>query len=75
MFAGFNVFVGILNLLPLPPLDGGHLAVVAIERITGRKVDVRRLVPVSAAVAGVLVLLMLTTLYLDVVRPLPNPFQ
>jgi membrane-associated protease RseP (regulator of RpoE activity) len=75
MFAGFNVFVGILNLLPLPPLDGGHLAVVAIEKITRRKVDVRRLVPVSAAVAGVLVLLMLTTLYLDVVRPLPNPFQ
>jgi membrane-associated protease RseP (regulator of RpoE activity) len=75
MFAGFNVFVGILNLLPLPPLDGGHLAVVAIEKVTRRKVDVRRLVPISAAVAGVLILLMLTTLYLDVVRPLPNPFQ
>ncbi|HEV8571776.1 MAG TPA: site-2 protease family protein [Actinomycetota bacterium] len=75
MFAGFNVFVGILNLLPLPPLDGGHLAVVALEKITGRKVDVRRLVPISAAVAGVLILVMLTTLYLDVVRPLPNPFQ
>jgi membrane-associated protease RseP (regulator of RpoE activity) len=75
MFAGFNVFVGILNLLPLPPLDGGHLAVVVIETITRRKVDVRRLVPISAAVAGVLILLMLTTLYLDVVRPLPNPFQ
>jgi membrane-associated protease RseP (regulator of RpoE activity) len=75
MFAGFNVFVGILNLLPLPPLDGGHLAVVGIEKITRRKVDVRRLVPISAAVAGFLILLMLTTLYLDVVRPLPNPFQ
>jgi len=75
MFAGFNVFVGILNLLPLPPLDGGHLAVVVIEKVTRRKVDVRRLVPISAAVAGMLILLMLTTLYLDVVRPLPNPFQ
>jgi membrane-associated protease RseP (regulator of RpoE activity) len=75
LFAVFNVFVGILNLLPLPPLDGGHLAVVAIETVTRRKVDVRRLVPISAAVAGVLILLMLTTLYLDVVRPLPNPFQ
>lgn len=75
MFAGFNVFVGILNLLPLPPLDGGHLAVVGIEKLTRRKVDVRRLVPISAAVAGFLILLMLTTLYLDVVRPLPNPFQ
>ena len=75
MFAGFNVFVGILNLLPLPPLDGGHLAVVVIETVLRRKIDIRRLVPVSAAVAGFLILLMLTTLYLDVVRPLPNPFQ
>jgi membrane-associated protease RseP (regulator of RpoE activity) len=75
MFAGFNVFVGVLNLLPLPPLDGGHLAVVAVEKVIRRKVDIRRLVPISAAVAGFLILLMLTTLYLDVVRPLPNPFQ
>src|SRR5262249_39123763 len=33
----FNVFVGILNLVPLPPLDGGHLAVLAYEKIRRRK--------------------------------------
>ena len=27
-----NIFVGIFNLLPLLPLDGGHLAVVIFER-------------------------------------------
>ena len=50
MFAFVNVFVGLLNLLPLPPFDGGHLAVLAVEKIRGKPVDVRKLVPVSAVV-------------------------
>jgi regulator of sigma E protease len=75
LFAGFNVFVGILNLLPLPPLDGGHLAVVGLEKITGKRVDVRRLLPLTALVVGFLMLFMVSLLYLDVTRPLPNPFR
>lgn len=75
LFAGFNVFVGLLNLLPLPPLDGGHVAVLVWERVTGRRVDVRRLVPLTALVAGFLILFMVSVIFLDVVRPLPNPFQ
>lgn len=75
LFAGFNVFVGVLNLLPLPPLDGGHLAVVAVEKVTGRRVDVRRLVPLTALVAGFLIVFMVSLLYLDIARPLQNPFQ
>jgi len=75
LFAGFNIFVGILNLLPLPPLDGGHLAVVAIEKITRRRVDVRKLMPLTAAVVAFLLLFFVSLLYLDVVRPIPDPFR
>ena len=75
LFAFFNVFVGILNLLPLPPLDGGHLAVLGLEWVTGRRVDPRRLVPITALVAGFLLLFTVSLLYLDVVAPIPNPFQ
>jgi membrane-associated protease RseP (regulator of RpoE activity) len=75
LFAFFNVFVGILNLLPLPPLDGGHLAVLGLEWVTGRRVDPRRLVPITALVAGFLLLFTASLLYLDVVSPIPNPFQ
>lgn len=32
LLAGFNVFVGIFNMFPLLPLDGGHVAVLAYER-------------------------------------------
>ena len=74
LIVSFTIFVGIMNLLPLPPLDGGHLAVLAWEGITGRAVDVRRLIPVAAAVISFFVLLFLAVLYLDLARPIRVPF-
>jgi membrane-associated protease RseP (regulator of RpoE activity) len=66
LIASLNIFVGAFNLLPLLPLDGGHLAVVIFERIRawfyrlfGRPdpglVDIQKLVPVSLLVFAVLV--------------------
>ena len=74
LIVAFTIIVGILNLLPLPPLDGGHLAVVAYEAVTGRTVDVRKLIPVAAAVISFFVLLFFAVLYLDIARPLDSPF-
>lgn len=70
----FTIFVGILNLLPLPPLDGGHLAVVAWEAVTGKQVDIRKLIPVAAIVISFFVLLFMAVLYLDIARPVKLPF-
>ena len=75
LFAGFNVFVGILNFLPLPPLDGGHIAVLVAEKVTRRTVDVRRLIPLTALITGFMVILMVSLIYLDIVNPIPNPFH
>jgi membrane-associated protease RseP (regulator of RpoE activity) len=75
LFASVNVFVGILNLVPLPPFDGGHIAIVAWEKLTRRRLDPRRLVPITVVVLGFVVLLSLSVLYLDIVNPLPNPFR
>jgi membrane-associated protease RseP (regulator of RpoE activity) len=69
VFALVNVFIGLVNLLPLPPFDGGHLALLAIEKIRGRKVDMRRVVPVSAVVVAFFVLFTLSVVYLDIVKP------
>ncbi len=66
LIASLNIFVGAFNLLPLLPLDGGHLAVVIYERVRawfarlfGRPdpglVDIQKLVPVSLLVFAVLV--------------------
>lgn len=74
LIVGFTVFVGLMNLLPLPPLDGGHLAVLAYESIFKREVDVRKLVPVAAAVISFFVILFIAVLYLDLARPVRVPF-
>jgi len=72
LIAGFNIFIGVVNLLPLPPLDGGHLAVLGYETVRRRRVDMRKLLPVSVAVVSVLVTLFVLSLYLDIVKPLPS---
>ena len=74
MIASLNVWVGLLNLLPLPPFDGGHLAVVAIEGATGKRIDPRRLIPVSAVVLSFFLLVTVSLIYLDIVKPLPDLF-
>jgi membrane-associated protease RseP (regulator of RpoE activity) len=71
----FNVFIGLLNLLPLPPFDGGHLAVIAVEKIRRKKVDVRKLVPLTAAVATFFLLFVGSLIYLDIVKPVPDLFR
>jgi membrane-associated protease RseP (regulator of RpoE activity) len=69
LFAYVNVFVGFLNLLPLPPFDGGHLALLAVEKVLGRPVDMRKVVPVSAAVAAFLIVFTIAIVYVDIVKP------
>jgi len=74
LIVAFTIFVGIMNLLPLPPLDGGHLAVIGWESITGKQVDVRKLIPIAAAVISFFVVLFIAVLYLDIARPIKPPF-
>jgi membrane-associated protease RseP (regulator of RpoE activity) len=72
VFGYVVLFIGLVNLLPLPPFDGGHLAVLLIEKLRGRRVDMRKLVPVSAAVLSFFVLFTAATLVLDIVKPIPS---
>jgi membrane-associated protease RseP (regulator of RpoE activity) len=72
-----NVFIGLFNLVPLLPLDGGHVAIATYERIReigrgGRRyyVDVTKLLPLAYAVVVVLVLIGVSSVYLDVVDPI-----
>jgi membrane-associated protease RseP (regulator of RpoE activity) len=73
VFAYVTLFIGIINLIPLPPLDGGHLAVLLIERVRGTPVDMKRMIPVSAAVLVFLALFTMANLTLDIVKPVPIP--
>lgn len=76
-FIGINITIGIFNLLPVLPLDGGHVVVATYERIReiGRPkgvrhhVDFARLIPVVYAVFILLVMLGVSTIFLDIVDP------
>jgi membrane-associated protease RseP (regulator of RpoE activity) len=71
MAAYVTIFIGVVNLIPLPPLDGGHLLLLAWEKVTGHAADYRRLVPVSAAVIVFLSIFAIATMVLDITEPLP----
>jgi membrane-associated protease RseP (regulator of RpoE activity) len=75
MVAYLFFFLAIFNLLPLPPLDGGHLLVIFIEKVFGKRIDMRKLVPVAWAVFVVLSLIAMRLAMLDIFKPLPNPFK
>ena len=75
LLAGVNIFVGVFNLFPLLPFDGGHAAIATYERIRSRKgvpyrADVGKMVPVATAVVALLAMLLLAGLYLDITQPL-----
>ena len=80
MVASLNIFVGIFNLLPLLPLDGGHMAIAIadavryrIAQIRGREkpapIDINRLTPVTALVFTLLLALTVLLLIADIVNP------
>ncbi len=74
-----NVFIAIFNLIPLLPLDGGHIAIATYERLRTRKgkppyrADVTKLLPLTAAVVALLVVLGITSVWLDIVDPINLP--
>lgn len=78
LFALVNIFIGIFNLIPLLPLDGGHVAIATYEK--GRELfsrsrdryyaDVGKLIPLTYGVIFVLVGVGLVALYLDIADPI-----
>ncbi len=80
LIASLNIFVGLFNLLPLLPLDGGHMAVAIADEIRAlfarlrRKprpagIDVNVLTPITATVFAVLAVLTAILLIADIFNP------
>ncbi len=74
LLAVLNVFVGVFNMFPLLPLDGGHAAIATYERMRergGRRyfADVSKLMPVAMGVIVLLLFLFMSGLYLDITDP------
>jgi membrane-associated protease RseP (regulator of RpoE activity) len=74
LLAVLNVFVGVFNMFPLLPLDGGHAAIATYERLRERNgvryhADVSKMMPFAMAVITMLMFLFVAGLYLDITQP------
>jgi RIP metalloprotease RseP len=81
IIASLNLFVGLFNLLPLLPLDGGHMAVAIADGVRNARAkkrglakpapfDVERLTPITMVVFVLMASLSLLLLTADILNPI-----
>lgn len=81
LLASLNLALFVFNLIPLPPLDGGHIAGALVEgarrtiaKVAGKPdpgpVDTARLLPVAYAVVGLLLLMTVVLIWADLTAPI-----
>jgi len=81
LLAGLNLFLGLINLVPLPPFDGGGIAATLYEtvrrwiaRLLHRPdpggFDSARLLPVTYVMAGVILVVSIVLIFADIVAPI-----
>jgi membrane-associated protease RseP (regulator of RpoE activity) len=80
LLAGLNLFLGLINLVPLPPFDGGGIATTLYEtvrrawaRMRGKPdpggVDSAKLLPLTYAMAMVILVVSVILIFADIVAP------
>ncbi len=77
LFVVVNIFIGVFNLIPMLPFDGGHVVIAVYEKIqewrkgTGTRyyADLNKLLPVVYVMILLLGLLFVSSLYLDIANP------
>ncbi|MDO5495268.1 MAG: site-2 protease family protein [bacterium] len=81
LLASLNLALFVFNLIPLPPLDGGHIAGALVEgarrgiaRLSGKPdpgpVDTAKLLPVAYVVVGFLLLMTVVLVWADIATPI-----
>ncbi|MGW5155130.1 M50 family metallopeptidase [Nonomuraea wenchangensis] len=81
LLAGFNLAIGMFNLIPLLPLDGGHIAggiwegikrayAKIMRRPEPKYVDIAKVLPLTYAIALVMMVMAGLLVYADLVNPL-----
>ncbi|GAA2207590.1 site-2 protease family protein [Nonomuraea monospora] len=81
LLAGFNLAIGLFNLIPLLPLDGGHIAgglweglkgayARIMRRPTPKPVDIAKVLPLTYAAALAMMVMAGLLVYADLVNPL-----
>lgn len=76
LLASSSMFIGVFNLLPIPPLDGGHIAIASWEGVMSRirkrrvTVDPAVLAPIVRMVVAFVLLLGVSSILMDIINPI-----
>jgi membrane-associated protease RseP (regulator of RpoE activity) len=78
LFVAINVFIGLLNLFPALPFDGGHVVIAVYEKVREwlrpAKVrylaDVTKMMPVTYTIILLLGFIFVSSIYLDIINPI-----
>jgi membrane-associated protease RseP (regulator of RpoE activity) len=78
ILVAINISIGLINLFPMLPFDGGHVAIAVYERLRSRRgrryyVDVRKLMPMTYLVIAFMLILGTGAVYLNIVHPVHLP--
>ena len=68
LMANISLNLGLLNLMPIPVLDGGHIAIMALEGVARRDFSIRVKEKMLLAGFVMLMMLMVTVIYNDLTR-------
>lgn len=68
MTAMLSIILAIMNLLPIPALDGGHALIAIVEMVSGKKIPIKILMPLQVAGMVILFALLIYANGMDVIR-------
>jgi len=70
--AVISVNLAVLNLLPIPILDGGHILFFTLEAVLGKPIGIRKLEMAQKVGMVLLLVLMVFVFYNDIMRLIPG---
>jgi len=63
-----SIFIGLFNLLPIPILDGGHIIILAIEKLRGKPLEAEKISFMYFIGISLMIILFIIATYKDILR-------
>ena len=68
LMAMLSISLGVMNILPIPGLDGGHVFITLIEGAIGRELSIETKMKIQQVGVTMILLLFIFIMYSDIVR-------
>lgn len=63
-----SIFIGLFNLLPIPILDGGHIIILAIEKLRGKPLEAKKINFMYLVGISLMIIIFIIATYKDILR-------